>query len=572
MLKELRAVNFAIIDEALIEFSEGLNVLTGETGAGKSILIEALGLALGSRSSEEMIRFGSEVATVEASFDISKLATVENWLNDLGYSCEGELILRRVVNRSGKSRAYLNGSPITIAQIRSIGERLVDIHGQNEHQSLLNPVSHMPLFDGFLGLNKKLSVYQASYNDLVTARDRLAKANSNRMELEQKVDLLKYQIEEINGASLKPKEDTALTAEKNRLVNTKKLLELSSSIVNDIDEAEDSVINITNAIRSLFDQIVGIDPSVKPMAEKLTESFYGLEEVSAEVRQYANMIDDGRHGRLDEVDERLELIKNLKRKYGSTIEEIISHGKSAEMELDTLSYDLGNNEKLEDAVAELTKNAGKLASELDLERQKGSKKFSAAVIRLLSDLNMGKVKLAPKFSYEESEDGYLQDGVKQKLGPLGFGEMELLFSANPGEPPKSLVKTASGGEISRLMLALKTVAREQLGAASMIFDEVDAGIGGATADMLGRKLKALAGSNQIFVITHLSQVAKYANAHFRVEKKGVKDRVTAKVKELTEDERIIELARMTAGTNSARSNKSAIKWARVVRQEVKSED
>jgi len=561
MLKELRIVDFAIIDEALIEFGPGLNVLTGETGAGKSILIEALGLALGGRSSDEMIRSAAEGAVVEASFDLTGSPRTAGWLEERGIESGGELIIRRTISRSGRNRAFLNGALATVAQVNEAGRSLVDIHGQNEHQALIDPKTHLAVYDGFLGLEGERARYREAFDNLENAKKRLASVVAGHKEMERRIDLLRHQVEEIAAAGIDPGEDERLAAEKGRLIHAEKLLELGSLAAAALDGEETSATSLIHGARARLEQMAQLDPSLAPLAENVAASLFGLEEAASLLRSYASDVDHN-PARLEEVDDRLDLIGKLKRKYGDTIERIAAFHEEAEAELGALEFDRENVDALREDVARLGGKAAKLAAALDQKRKEGAGKFSNAVAAELAGLNMGKAVIAPVFNYEDDPDGpCVIEGRSVKLNPAGAGTMEFFFSANPGEPPKPLTKIASGGEMSRLMLALKTVAAGDQPAPVMIFDEIDSGIGGVTADRLGQKLRNLARSAQVFCVTHLAQVARYADAHYRVTKKMAKGRTSVSVTKLNRQERVAELARMTGGAGGAQAEKAARKWA-----------
>lgn len=558
MLRELRVADFAIIDEALVEFDTGFNVLTGETGAGKSILIEALGLALGGRSSDEMIRTGAEQAVVEALFETSAAPGLEKWLEDQGFPNSGELLIRRIVSRSGRNKAFINGSLATVAQARAAGEMLVDMHGQHEHQALFDPASHLPFLDSFLGLDAERAAYREKFDEYHVAKEKLRKLKEGQKELERRVDLLKFQVEEIESAALAPGEEETLKSEKSKLANVEKLTELASEAVFALDEGEGAASASLARAKAALDKMSEMDESVSEAAQALYGAMTQMDDAVLNLRGYAETLERD-PDRLTHVDDRLDQIKNLKRKYGDTVEEIIAYHEKAKEELQSIEFDKSHIGDLEEKAAALGEEAGRLALALDKKRNEGSARFSRAVEKQLAELNMGKARIEPSFTYEEDVESPLErDGKKLRIGPGGAGSMEILFSSNPGEPPKPLVKIASGGEISRLMLALKTVLSGAQPIPVMIFDEIDAGIGGVTADRLGEKMRALAKSCQVFCITHLPQVARQGHTHFSVEKKAKKGRTTVTVNKLDRGGRIAELARMAGG---GKATQTALKWA-----------
>ncbi|VAX21555.1 DNA repair protein RecN [hydrothermal vent metagenome] len=565
MLRELRISDYAIVDNASIEFDLGFNVLTGETGAGKSILIEALGLALGGRSSEEMIRSGADKALVESRFDIKHAREVRAWLAENEFLSGDELVIRRIITRSGKNKAFINGNLATVAQIKEVGNWLVDMHGQHEHQTLFNPKKHLPFLDSFLGLAGEREEYRAKFHEYTSVRQKLNDLIHNQKELERKIDLLKYEVAEIFEASLEPGETEALETEKKRLVNQERLLALADGAVDCLDENENSAVSQAGKARAAFLQMAELDPTVLPVATVLESSLIQIEEAVTEIRRYASLLERDPE-RLEQVDDRIDLIKNLKRKYGDSIEEILAFGENARKELGAIGLDKENMEILRDEAQKLGQVAARMALALDKKRCEGAKKFSIAVEGELKDLNMARAGIEPRFTYEEeSESPCVHQERRAKMYPHGIGKMEILFSGNPGEPPKPLAKIASGGEISRLMLALKTVISSAQPTPVMIFDEIDAGIGGATADRLGEKMRALAKSSQVFCITHLAQVARCGQTQFGIAKKVVDGRTRVEVSRLDRGGRVKELARMAGGE---RATDQAIKWAEEALKEV----
>lgn len=561
MLRELKISDFAIIDEALIEFGPGLNVLTGETGAGKSILIEALGLALGGRFSEEMIRSSTDQATVEARFDVSEYEWLNHAITEQGVENDGELIIRRIAARSGRNKAFINGSMATVGQVKQFGDALVDIHGQNEHQALLDPQTHVFAFDQFLGLDQQREEYSKKFRAMTEAKRKLAATINNSREIERKIDLLRHQAKEISDSGIVIDEDKKLLIEKTRLVHAEKLLEIAAKVIGDLDENENSAANMIHTAKAALDQMTELDNSLQSVSESVSGGLFQIEEAVNEIRRYSDNVERD-PAKLEQVDDRLEIISNLKRKYGETIEEIIAFGENAVKELEAYEFDSANSDKLKQEAEKLEAEAGRMAVKLNAKRVKGAASFSKAVSLQLIDLNMERAKIKPGFTYEDKTDGVsLNDGRKVGLGPEGLGTIEFMFSANAGEPLKPLAKIASGGETSRLMLALKTIMKDASSAPVMIFDEIDTGIGGATADMLGRKLRDLAKTNQVFCITHLAQVARHAAVHFKVEKSEVKGRVTVSVRRLDKKEKIAELARMAGGSVGNLADTAALKWA-----------
>ncbi|MDH4184455.1 MAG: DNA repair protein RecN [Nitrospinota bacterium] len=552
MLKELYVSDFAIIDAARMEFGPGFNAFTGETGAGKSIVIEALQLALGGRSSEEMIRASAEKAVVEAVFGINGAPGLAPWLEENGFSCEGDLVVRRIVSRGGKNRTFINGASATVAQARAAGAMLVDIHGQHDSQSILDSSFHIMILDKFLGLGPLRQEYGQKRALYLEAAERLAAAQTGKEERERRIDFLRHQTEEISLADLQPGEDAHLAAEKRILSNAEKLRDSLAEILARVDESEGSSASGLHKSLAAMEKLVAIDENLAPVKTAMEGALFQLEDAAGNIRNYLGGIDMD-PSRLAEVDDRLDLIRQLKRKYGETVEKVLEFRQNAQRELEELLFMRDNLDKLRDLAEKARAEAARLAANLDRERKKGAPSLAAAVGAQLRSLNMERAEFSAGFS---------TSGGDEKLGPDGIGTMEFLFSANPGEPQKPLVKIASGGEISRLMLAIKTVLPGDQPAPVMVFDEIDSGMGGATADTLGKKMKELAKNCQVFCVTHLPQVARHADCHIRISKRTEKGRAKVEAKRLSDHEKVEELARMAGGVGDSQAAQAALKWAR----------
>lgn len=567
MLRELTVRDFAIVEEASLEFTPGFNALTGETGAGKSILVGALEVALGGRASEEMIRSGADQAVVEAVFGLDKTPSVSDWLKEQGMdSSDGELIIRRVVSRSGRNKVFLNGAQATVAQLKTVGEALVDIHGQHESQTLINPVTHLPFLDRFLRLDAERERYKASYDKYSAARRRLKELKENQKEIERKIGLLKFQLDEVEKAGLSVGEEETLERERKRLKHSEKLAELAHSAVASLEEGDETAEGLITRARGAVEQMAELDDTVKPALEELTSALMQARDASASIRSYAGGLERDPN-RLEEVEDRLDLMRGLKKKYGDSVQEILSYAGRARAELESIEFDRDHMDRLAGEVEKLGGETAALAAQLDKKRKDGVGEFCRKVERELKDLNMTKAKLSLSFTYDDDPESPMQmDGRRIRLAPGGAGRVEIMFSANPGEPEKPMSKIASGGEISRLMLALKAVITGDQPVPVMVFDEVDTGIGGVTADRLGEKLRALAKSCQVFCVTHLAQVARQGHTHFLVEKGTKKGKVTVGVTRLDRTGRIEELARMAGGEGA---REAALKWAEDALDDVK---
>ncbi|MDH5508868.1 MAG: DNA repair protein RecN [Nitrospinota bacterium] len=558
MLKELYVSDFAIIDEVRLEFTPGFCAFTGETGAGKSIIIGALEMVLGGRSSEDMIRSSKEKAVVEAMFDTRGAPGLPSWLEVNGFDVAEGLLLRRVLSRGGKNRAFINGCSATVAQVKAAGAMLVDILGQHDSQTLLDPSIHMMILDKFLGLLPLKAQYQTARADWLEAQAKLDTAKSGQRERERRIDILRHQVAEIIGAELKPGEEETWAAEKHKLANAEKLVEGLAQVLALMDEPEGSSNLGLNKAMGVLEKMSTIDSDLNPAKSALEGALLQIDEAAGAIRGYLAGVDMD-PARLESVDDRLNLIRGLKRKYGGGVEDILRFGQAAETELDELVFMRDNIDKLREEAHRLHKEALVLGRRLDAERASGAPSFTSAAVAQLKSLNMEKAMLAADFGPPAAQGG---DAGAPKLDPEGIRGMEFIFSANPGEPQKPLARIASGGEISRLMLAIKTVLPGDQPAAVMVFDEIDSGMGGATADTLGKKLRELSRGCQVFCITHLPQVARHADLHLRIGKKVVEGRTHVEASILGEQEKIEELARMAGGVGDGEAAKAALKWAR----------
>lgn len=546
MLKELSIKNFAIIDQLRVEFASGLNVFTGETGAGKSIVVDALNLALGERASVDLIRTGCQEAVVEAAFELNGRGTAEitALLSEQGIEVNpGEdLIVRRVLSSSGKNKVYINGSLANLNTLTALGASLADIHGQHEHQSLLSLERQMELLDSFGGLSELRDVLSDAYHRLQDVRKELAELEAGERDRAQREDMLRFQKNEIEAAMLKPGEDRELANEQKLLTNSEKIAGLSHAADEALYSSENSVLTgLKKAMTSLRD-IAAIDNRLAPVLELCEAGRAQIEEASREVSAYADRVEFD-PDRLEQIGDRLDLVQKLKKKYGSTIDEIIEFGKSASAELERMERSTDEIERLRKEIHSIKSGLTAKAQELTKKRVAASRVLEKKIEAELSHLGMKKTTFTVKFTQEPGQDTL--DG--HKLGPRGADHVEFLISPNPGEEPKPLVKIASGGELSRIMLALKTILMEGDSIPTLVFDEVDAGIGGAVAEEVGKKLKSVASKRQVFCITHLPQIASMATSHYGVSKSVKKDRTNTEVRLLDKKERVDEIARMLGG-------------------------
>ncbi len=546
MLKELSIKNFAIIDQLRVEFTAGLNVFTGETGAGKSIIVDALNLALGERASADLIRTGCQEAVVEAAFELNGLATkeVRDLLGEQGIEMEtGEdLIIRRVLAASGKNKVYINGSLANLAALSKLGATLADIHGQHEHQSLLSLERQREMLDSFGKLDALRETLFQDYRRLQDVRKELTELETGERDRARREDMLRFQKNEIEASQLKPGEDEALANEQKLLANSEKIAGLSRAADEALYSSDHAALTELKKAVTNLREIAGIDSRLAPVLELCEAGRAQIEEAAREVSAYAGKVEFD-PGRLEQIGDRLDLIQKLKKKYGGAIEDIIVFGEKAAAELERM-------ERSTEEIARLQKEVQTIKSGLTAQAQQLSKKRGTAARELekkveaeLTQLGMKRTVLSVKITQEAGDDTL--DG--HKLGPHGADRVEFLISPNPGEEPKPLAKTASGGELSRIMLALKTILVEGDPIPTLVFDEVDAGIGGAVAEEVGKKLKRVAAKRQVFCITHLPQIASMAASHYGVSKSVKKDRTSTEVKLLDKQGRVDELARMLGG-------------------------
>lgn len=529
MLKELRIKNLAIIDDLRVRFESGLNVLTGETGAGKSIIVDSLGLALGSRAQSDLIRSGEKEAVVQAYFEIEGV----NELPGIGIDISEELILRRSISATGKSRAYINDTMASLQSLAEIGKSLVDIHGQHEHQSLLSVDRHSLLLDSFGNLEDERKKVGSFYKEVQVLKKEEADLKQKVKERAHRLDLLRFQINEIDTASLKPGEKESLTEERTILSNLSRLNELTEAAYSMIYGSEGSCIERLSSVIAKVREMSTIDHSVSDILKMLESTLPLIEDAAISLRGYKDRY-DLEPERLSEIEERLELIKKLEKKYGEGIETILRYRDEAEKELKSLEL---TDERLDSIEAELKgKEEMILTAALSLSEKRKivAKKIEALVKNELKEL---------AFSNAE----FLIDIRQEDLSPNGLDKVEFLFSANPGEPPRPLAKIASGGELSRVMLALKTILADFDSVPVLIFDEVDAGIGGRTAESVAKRLKTISNKHQVLCTTHLPQIASKGDAHLKIEKGRRNERVYVEVKELKGRERLNEIARMLSG-------------------------
>ncbi len=532
MIRELRIKDFAIIRDLDICFSEGLNVLTGETGAGKSIIVDALGIALGGRAYAGMIRSGCEAATVQVYFETEDRPPVLENLA-IGEDNGNAMVLRRIISASsGKNRAFLNDVMVGVQALSELGKDLVDIHGQHEHQSLLSPQNQLRMLDEAAGLSAERKLVSSLYEQAAGAREKLARIGSGLEEKNRKREQLSFQIEEIGSAQLTAGEDLKLEEEKNILIHLVRLRELMESAYALIYGADGSAIEDLSRAKNALQEAASIDPQAGQPLEFISQALPLLDEAAMFLRSKKDSYEPD-PDRLAQVEERLELIKKLKKKYGGTIEDVLGQMDRARAELAGLLEEGESAVNIEKELKETETRLARAAEALSSKRKKFALEAQKAVTRIMKELALEKAQFKIEFSGCET-------------GPGGADRIEFLFNANPGEGLRPLHKVASGGELSRLMLAIKSAMRSK-GVPVLVFDEVDAGIGGKTAWNVARKLKELAGSHQVLCITHEPQIAGAADTHFVIEKEAGPEGTKVIIKEVRDGARQEEVARMLGG-------------------------
>ncbi len=541
MLHDLSITNFAIIDELRVSFDEGLNIISGETGAGKSILIGAVTLLLGDRAATDMIRTQADTATVEALFDISGNSALKEKLAQMDFPVADDLIIRRVISRTGKNRAQINGQMATLANLAEVSESLINICGQHEHQVILAAENHIDILDEFGGCMDARGTFASVYTRYGELSDRIGKLEDMRRNRAEKIDLIQFQLAEIKNMDPRAGEDEALVDEKKVLMNVQKLSDWAGRAYALLYADSGCVSEQLKEVLAQVREIRKIDPALKVIPEDLENSYAVLQETALALRDYTrNLVFDPE--RLAAVDERLDLLGRLKRKHGGTLEAVLVRRREMEEELQRVS---GVEEELAGLLKEKETIAAELRKEakaLSLLRQQAANALAGAVDREIHDLNMPHASFSVKFLRCCPED----EGT---YGFRGGDEVEFYLAANAGEAPKPLNKIASGGELSRIVLALKNVLSRTGSVDTVVFDEVDSGIGGATAEIVGRKLREVSSHHQVICITHLPQIASFGGLHLRVAKSVVHGRTVTSVEKIDDEQKIEEISRMLGGVN-----------------------
>ena len=545
MLCGLTIQNVAIIEELQVQFHQGLNVLTGETGAGKSIIIDAVNLVLGERADRDLIRYGASQAMVEALFDISSSAEVKALLAEMGFNTEDNvLVVIRELTDNGRAVCRMNGRTATLSQLREVTARLVDIHGQHQHQSLLDPKNHRAVLDKMgdesfaAALEKTMRIAQA-YNEKQKTSAQIF--TGNEQERQRRLDMLEFQFKEIEDAELASDEEEVLLAQRNRLLNMERIQRALGTAYGALyeggEEGQSALSLMAMATKALQD-LAGFGSEYEGLVGKLEEARYLTDDIAAEI---GNMLDaDGQEeANIEIVENRLQLVRQLKRKYGADIEEILAFGMRAKDERDELLSAEERLMEIERELAQLMDQWRSAAADLSAERRKLAMKLEDRVARELQDLGMPKAQW--KIDLERKEN---------IIAPVGEGwdEVQFLFSPNPGEPAKPLDKVVSGGELSRIMLALKQIFAANDGIACLIFDEIDNGISGNMARIVGQKMSEIGKTRQVICVTHSAAIAAMGNTHYFISKVVENERTHTQVQELYEEERVLEINRLVGGT------------------------
>lgn len=575
MLTELSIRNFAIIDDLTISLQDGFHVLTGETGAGKSIILDAVMLVLGGRADAMMIRAGAQEAYVEAVFRLNPMlhTAVNPILEAEGLEEEhgDELILTREIRSNGRNICRVNGRNVSLAILRQIAEPLIDIHGQGEHLSLLRPRSHLPLLDNYARLEEQRKAVAREVTALQKIQTELQELRRNEKALVQRADMLRYQIEEIGAATLTPGEEEELRAERTRLANAEQLVRAASeavALLTGMDDEMKSVADMLGQAERALVQLTRYDDAQGPKLENLQGVIYQLSELSSDLQSYLDGLEFNT-SRLNFVEERLELIQLLKRKYGESIEEILALRERAAVELTRIGNSETRIAELEMEQEKYLRRVGEMAAKLSQKRQAAATQLATAVVAQLADLNMEGAQFSVNFETEAQPDGAYVGERRLAFDQTGIDRAEFLISTNPGEPLKPMVRVASGGETARLMLALKTALAQVDATPTLIFDEIDQGIGGRIGDVVGRKLWRLTAvaDHQVIVVTHLPQLAGYGDVHFHVSKQVHDGRTTTHVESLGYDGRVRELAAMlgTRGEHATGGAESILQQATAVK-------
>jgi len=552
MLETISIKNYAIIDDITIDFGGGMNVLTGETGAGKSIIIDALGLILGERANQSMMRKHSTSCEITANFNISKNKAIKMLIDNMGINCEDSLVIKREITSDGKTRCFINGGLATAGMLQTIGETLVDIHGQHEHQSLIKTENQRELLDDYGGFEKLKTGIKNIFGKFVSVKSRLEELKNSEKDRVQKLDLYKYQLKEIEEANLADMDEAELETEYTRLNNSEKLFKCAADIYSVLYESEGAAVEKLGAAKKLLENLSSVDNSAKENLKLAASALENIDTLAENIRSYRDSIAFN-PARLEEIIFRMELLNRLKKKYAPTGKEILAYADNIRKQIDFFEKADENIAALEDELEKTGRELKKMSLELSELRVGAAKTISKEIENETAELGMPKAKFFVSVEQEKDENGgYI-------FKSTGIDRIEYKISTNPGEDLKPLKTVASGGEMSRIMLAIKTVLAKEDKTPTLIFDEIDAGLSGPMGQVVGRKLKALSKKHQILCITHLAQLAAFSETHFHIEKNAAGGKTSTSVLKLNAAEKLKEIARMLGGQNITETTKKHAK-------------
>lgn len=546
MIKSLEIKDYALIEHIQIEFYSGLNIITGETGAGKSILIDAISLLLGGKASSEVVRKGATKSVIEGIFNVTDNLTIKNILEENEIEIQDDLIIRRDISQKGNNRCFVNDTPVSLNLIKELGDILVDLHGQHEHQSLLRTETHIDFLDNYSGNQSILNTYRSFYSELKLKEKELKDLLAKEKTIKEKKEIYQFQLQEIVSVNPQLNEDELLINELNILENSEKLLQLSEEIYNILYDSDNSILDLLSEAKNKLSHLVRIDNSLNEYEKELESANITLKEIAFTIRNYHNQISI----EPEEVEakrERLNAIILLKKKYGLTIENVLDYKEKISKEINLAENFANEINKIKKEISSLKDNLYQIAKELSDDRKKNASKVENEVKSVLKNLGINSPSFEIRFSKVESEDYFEKVNSKIGFNNKGIDNVEFFISTNPGEDLKSIVKVASGGEISRIMLALKTALAKNDKLPSLIFDEIDTGISGRIAQKVGQALLDLSKHHQIIAITHLPQIAAFAEHHFAVEKIQSDGRTISQIKHLFYEERVAEIAKLISG-------------------------
>lgn len=564
MLKHLHIQNYALIEKLEIDFTHGMNIITGETGAGKSIIIDALSLILGERADTDAIRRDADKAIVEGTFDVSQNKNIKPLLKENEIDFSDDVILRREVSIKGTSRCFINDSPVTLSIMKNIGDLLVDLHGQHEHQSLLRTETHIDLLDDFAGLTTLAEEFQTAHNQLTTEVSKLIELQNRKNIINEKKDLFEFQLKEIDAVNPTLNEEAHLESELKILENSEKLNELTTQLYQILYDGDNSVIDKLNQTHKHIEQLLIIDETFEVLKKEAESAEAIVKELTASVRDYVSRIEIN-PDKLEHHRNRLGQIALLKKKYGGSIETLIEFKQKLETELRLAENFDAEINKVKEVIESKRKIASELAKKLTAKRSEAAKKVNTEIVKVLAELGINNSKFETRIDNRVAKPGNSENKLV-KIGkdfyettPKGIDFVEFFISTNIGEDVKPLVKVASGGEISRIMLSLKTILAKSEKLPLLIFDEIDIGISGRIAQAVGLSLKNLSKFHQIIAITHLPQIAGLADTHYVVEKVEDGKRSVTNLRKLSLEERIYQVAKLMSGTDVTESTLKSAK-------------